>query len=260
MAAGEGIEHAPEHPPFDRRTLRSELVVVLAVTFLAAAANAILGWAQMIAADDLRRDVTILPYPPMFAPWLFVAYMLRWIVHLAPVALVGHLLRRTGAGLRSIGLDLADLGRDVVRGTALAVPFIGLSITFAWAIHTYDLPFAHVRLTFAEAHRSIIVPMVLASAGTAILEETIVNGYTLTRLEQLGWSARRALAVSALIRASYHLYQGVGGFLFAGVAGLVFGRLFQRWQRIMPLVVAHFVIDAALGAMDLSLGGRYPWL
>jgi membrane protease YdiL (CAAX protease family) len=42
------------------------------------------------------------------------------------------------------------------------------------------------------------------------------------------------------------LYQGFGGFIGNFVMGLLFGYLYQRWGRVMPLVIAHFVLDAAI--------------
>lgn len=47
-------------------------------------------------------------------------------------------------------------------------------------------------------------------AVTAVAEETLINGYLLTRLEQLGWDPRRALLLSLTLRASYHVYYGLG--------------------------------------------------
>jgi membrane protease YdiL (CAAX protease family) len=52
--------------------------------------------------------------------------------------------------------------------------------------------------------------------------------------------------LSALLRGSYHLYQGFGGFIGNFFMGLLFGYLYQRWGRVMPLVVAHFLLDAAI--------------
>ena len=49
---------------------------------------------------------------------------------------------------------------------------------------------------------------------------------------------------SALLRGSYHLYQGVGAFLGNAVMGLVFVWAYRRWGRVTPLIVAHFLLDA----------------
>jgi membrane protease YdiL (CAAX protease family) len=49
--------------------------------------------------------------------------------------------------------------------------------------------------------------------------------------------------MSSVVRGSYHLYQGFGGFVGNLVMGLVFCRAYRRWGRVMPLVVAHGLID-----------------
>ena len=48
---------------------------------------------------------------------------------------------------------------------------------------------------------------------------------------------------SALVRGSYHLYQGFGGFIGNVVMGLVFGLVYLKTKRIGPLVVAHVILD-----------------
>jgi membrane protease YdiL (CAAX protease family) len=52
--------------------------------------------------------------------------------------------------------------------------------------------------------------------------------------------------LSAVLRGSYHLYQGFGGFIGNFFMGLLFGYLYQRWGRVMPLVMAHFLLDATI--------------
>ena len=94
----------------------------------------------------------------------------------------------------------------------------------------------------------------------------LVAGYLVHRLGQLGWSPWKAVGASAILRGSYHLYQGLGGFVGNVVMGLLFARLYQRWGRVMPLIIAHTIIDsvafvgyiAAQGPrlVDLSLP---PW-
>src|SRR5919198_378919 len=67
--------------------------------------------------------------------------------------------------------------------------------------------------------------LLLAAARSGLLEEVIVAGYLLRRLDQLGWSPSRALAASALLRGAYHPYQGFCGFVGNPALGLVFGRI-----------------------------------
>jgi membrane protease YdiL (CAAX protease family) len=68
------------------------------------------------------------------------------------------------------------------------------------------------------------------------------------------------VATSALVRASYHLYQGIGGLLGNLAMGVLFGWLFLRWGRVMPLVVAHALIDIVAFLGYAALAGRVDWL
>ena len=68
-------------------------------------------------------------------------------------------------------------------------------------------------------------------------------GFLFERLRDLAWKPWTMVVVSALIRGSYHLYQGYGGFVGNVVMGLVFGWAYLRWKRVMPLVVAHVLLD-----------------
>ena len=61
--------------------------------------------------------------------------------------------------------------------------------------------------------------LILAAIENGFLEEVLVVGYLLTRLDQLKVPAFAAIAISAVLRGSYHLYQGFGGFLGNAVDG-----------------------------------------
>ena len=66
--------------------------------------------------------------------------------------------------------------------------------------------------------------------------------------------------LSAVIRGAYHLYQGAGAFLGNAVMGLIFGYLYRRWGRVMPLIIAHFLIDAVTFVGYALLAGHVSWL
>ena len=46
-----------------------------------------------------------------------------------------------------------------------------------------------------------------------------------------------------MLRGSYHLYQGFGGFIGNAIMGLIFGYFYQRTKRVLPLVIAHTILD-----------------
>jgi membrane protease YdiL (CAAX protease family) len=102
--------------------------------------------------------------------------------------------------------------------------------------------------------------LILSAIQNAVLEEVIVVGYLLRRLHQLGWSPGSALAASSVLRGSYHLYQGIGGFVGNMVMGVVFVYLYRRWGRVGPLVVAHSLLDIGAFVGYALLAGKVGWL
>jgi membrane protease YdiL (CAAX protease family) len=178
---------------------------------------------------------------------------------LAPAFLAIVLLMRTPAGVGlGIGLDRLR-SRDVVRGLGfsalIGIPGLGLvwmayQLGFNTQLAIVDLPDVWYR-----------VPLLLMNAAQdGIAEEIVVCAFVLTRLRQLGWSDGRALGTAAVLRGSYHLYQGLGGFFGNMVMGLIFGWWFQRTRRVVPLVIAHFVIDAVSFIGVVYLHDHIRWI
>ena len=63
-----------------------------------------------------------------------------------------------------------------------------------------------------------------------------------------------------MIRGTYHLYQGFGGFVGNLVMGLLFGWLYTRTRRVMPLVVAHTILDVVAFVGYSLLKPHVGWL
>jgi membrane protease YdiL (CAAX protease family) len=97
------------------------------------------------------------------------------------------------------------------------------------------------------------IPILLLSAArSGITEEVIVIGYLFERLRELGWGRWTIILSTAVLRGTYHLYQGFGAFVGNIAMGVLFGWLYSRTGRVLPLVIAHFAIDAAIFV-------GYPW-
>src|SRR5207247_4789137 len=128
---------------------------------------------------------------------------------LAPVWLVVHLARRSGEGLRPFGLDTGTPVQDAAWGTlgAAGVAAVGLGVyvgAIALNVNRFVVPVPPL------GHWWTIPILLLGSLQNAALEEVIVIGYLIRRLQQVGWSPLVALVASAALRGSYHLYQGWG--------------------------------------------------
>jgi len=63
-----------------------------------------------------------------------------------------------------------------------------------------------------------------------------------------------------VIRSSYHVYQGLAGVLGNLVMGWLFARVFQRYSTIIPLIVAHWLIDVTAFVGYALLADRVSWL
>ena len=145
---------------------------------------------------------------------------------------------------RLIGLDGSQPGKDAARGAALAAVIGGAgpractSWLSIWASALNVVPESLPAVWWR------IPVLALYAFQNGMLEETLVLGYLLTRLDQLGVEPWKAVAISAVLRGSYHLYQGFGGFLGNAAMGVIFGVLFRRWRRVTPMIIAHTLIDA----------------
>ena len=160
---------------------------------------------------------------------------------------------------RRSGLDIREPRRDLLRGAVLAAVIGGSGLGLYLA--AYKLGFAlNVVAEDLPAVWWRIPVLVLAAAQNGILEEILVVGYLLRRLDQLGVRPSRAIAISAVLRGSYHLYQGFGGFIGNAVMGVIFGYLYKRWGRVTPMIIAHTLIDAGAFIGYATLHGHVAWL
>ncbi|WP_433444341.1 CPBP family intramembrane glutamic endopeptidase [Nonomuraea sp. CA-141351] len=244
------------------KLIRAEVLVVFSVSLGASALVALVRLiGALTAPKELKgQQAVLVGSMAPGRPWLDLALQLVDIaITVAPVGLVAYLMVRSGESLRTIGVDFRNKARDAVRGALLAAAIGGTGLAFYLAVWA-----AGVNLTVVPGQLPQVwwqVPvLLLAAAQNGVLEEVLVAGYLLHRLEQAGWSPWKAVAVSSVLRGSYHLYQGFGGFIGNVVMGLVFGRLYQRGGRAMPLVVAHTLIDAVAFVGYAILHGRVSWL
>ena len=249
----------PKVPP---KFLRWEIILVLWVSLGAAAVRALLNLLERLTSGrplDEQVAPIISPIAPD-RPWLDVSYQIAFIVlPLGAVALVGYLLHRSHESFSSIGFDLRRPGSDLLRGALLAALVGGTGLAFYLLAYQMGLS---VQIAAAEVVGNWWewILLLLRAAENAVLEEVIILGFLLHRLNQIGVKAGPAIVLSALIRGAYHLYQGFGGFIGNFAMGLLFGWLFRRWGRVGPMVVAHFIIDAVAFVGYAALADKLTWL
>ncbi|MFE9573648.1 CPBP family intramembrane glutamic endopeptidase [Streptomyces sp. NPDC006692] len=245
------------------RILRSETVLVLALSLGASGFSALISFVgSLTKPGGLKHQAANLntSYAPG-RPWLDLAWQLFGIATaLVPVALVAHLLLREGAGgLKAIGFDRTRPWPDLGRGALIAAGIGSAGLAFYLAARAAGGNLTVVPESLPDVWWKYPV-LILSALQNAVLEEVIVVGYLLRRLGQLGWTPMGALVASAVLRGSYHLYQGVGGFIGNMVMGVVFVLLYRRWQRVGPLVVAHALLDIGAFVGYALLAGKVSWL
>ncbi|MFD6277843.1 CPBP family intramembrane glutamic endopeptidase [Streptomyces sp. NPDC060209] len=250
------------HEEVSRRTLRSETLLVLALSLGASGVSALISFiGSLTKPGGLKDQAATLngSYAPG-RPWLDLAWQLFGIASaLVPVALVAHLLLREGAGLRTLGLDRTRPGPDLGRGTLVAAGIGSAGLAFYLVARAAGFNLTVVPESLPDVWWKFPV-LILSAVQNSLVEEVIVVGYLLRRLGQLGWTPMAALVASSVLRGSYHLYQGIGGFIGNMVMGVVFVLLYRRWGRVGPLVVAHALLDIGAFVGYALLAGKVDWL
>jgi uncharacterized protein len=233
---------------FENKRIQIELAIVLALSLGASAIYSIVSLIAKITSETgLAGQTATINRSLSERQWLDFSYQFLGIVFgLAPVALVLYLLwDKRGSPFSKIGFDFKAPVQDLYRGLllALAIGVPGLALYFGSRAIGLSAEVIPANLT---AYWWTIPMLLLAAIKASLLEEIIVVGYFFNRLALLGFSWTAQIVLSASLRASYHLYQGFGGFIGNFIMGLIFGYLYKRWGRVMPLVVTHFFLDAAV--------------
>ncbi|WP_445186510.1 CPBP family intramembrane glutamic endopeptidase [Pseudonocardia sp. Cha107L01] len=244
----------------DRRLMTAELWVVFGITLGLSGLRSALSLLQSALQGPLANQRVTLNAPAATNPYIDLGLQLSFVVQLVGWgALGGYLLVRAGLKLRDIGLDRRQPLRDGLMAVGLAaligIPGLGLYLLARAA----GLNLTVQPSTLTDTWWRLPV-LILSAAGNAWAEEVLLTGYLLTRLRQLGWSPNRSVAVSALVRGCYHLYQGLGGGVGNLVMGLVFGRVWQRTGRLWALVGAHTLLDVVAFLGYALLAGHLSWL
>lgn len=241
-------------PPPSRARLWWEIAIVLALGLGQSAIYSIVQLAYRLTdATPLAQQTTTLNPSRSDREVFDLIYQLLSIAFaVVPVLLVCFLLWRSSRPhLGALGLDGSRPARDISSGVllvlAIGIPGLGLYL----AGRALGL-FVAVNPAGLDAYWWTVPVLLLSAARAAIVEEFVVLGYLFARLRQLGWGTWPIILATSVLRASYHLYQGPGAFVGNLAMGLLFGWLFARTGRLLPFLVAHFLIDA------IAFVG-YPW-
>lgn len=243
-----------------RIRVRWEIGIVLALSLLPSAIYAIISLLETLALTSASGGIgsaqqAINPQTSTIPAADIARRVAATLFAFVPVALAIWLLwRRRETGFERLGLTvskskrfLRDLGSGVLLALAIGIPGLALYAASRVAGLTPQLVTSSTELAWW------MVPLLLlAATRAALIEEVIVVGYLSTRLRTLGWTYVAILAASAVLRGSYHLYQGPAMALGNVAMGVVFTGWYLRAKRkdahgdrarVLPLVLAHFLLD-----------------
>jgi membrane protease YdiL (CAAX protease family) len=230
-----------------RRVLTVEIVIVLLLSLGQSAVYAVVSLvAKLTAGRPLSQQAAVLNASQSARPYLDLTYQLLGIFFaLVPVALAFYLLMRDQIPVReTLGLTADrprfDLGWGTLLAACIGIP--GLLLVYVAQLAGLN---ARIVPSALQSAWWAVPVLIIAAVQNAVLEEVIVVGYLITRLRSLQVPLGWVVVASAVLRGSYHLYQGFGAFVGNAVMGVVFALFFLRFKRVLPLIVAHSILDIA---------------
>lgn len=249
MRYNDQMNHSADPDRARHRRIGLEVWIVMGLSLGRSAVYAVVNILERLTRGPLGEQTAILNPPQSVRPAFDLTYQLLSLTFaLVPVLLALYLLGGAGkSALRRIGLDLRRPGSDMAWGLGLGaligVPGLGLYVAGRALGITVE-----VQASALQDYWWTIPILILAALKNGLLEEVLVVGYLIERLKELRWRLPAIVITSALIRGGYHLYQGWGPFLANIVMGVIFALFYTtRWgrRRVMPLVLAHTLLDVA---------------
>ena len=178
------------------------------------------------------------------------------VVPLGIAALLGFGAREIFAGDR--------LDRRTIVGIILAF-LVGASLNQQ---HLRQIPEAALHFSGGALTLRVGLGLLIPLLSAALPEEIVYRGILQPRLERVAGRAT-AILLTALLFTAWHLptrfllasgVEGragdlasvlVGTGLPVFVVGLFFGLIYDRYRRLLPLIAAHWGIDAAVGVATM---------
>lgn len=262
-----------------KRQLWLEIALVLGLSLGSSAVYSLIAIIRRVLdTTPLGEQGTSIINPIVSSPIFDAIYQVLSVAFaLIPVALALYLLSLDGVNpFKRIGLDFSRFGKDVLSGLALTaiIGIPGIGLYFLGRMLGITVSITTSTLDFNVW--SIIV-MLLVALRAALSEEVIGVGFLFTRVEEAtqvsredagftsgkssvsnwssasnrlnsifprGWKVWIVILLISAFRGSYHLYQGFGPFFGNMAMGVLFLLFFIRYRRVLPLVIAHFTINA----------------
>ncbi len=234
----------------DRKPSGWEILVVLSIFPGEAVASALISLAQTLTNYDngSAHSPALTPRHPVLGALLL---SLDLILSTGPALVALYLLTVSGGRARAIGLDLTRPRADLARAAKVVLyAFVPGFLLLGFLIHLTP----HIHLITDPTKPALplwfAIPAVVTSINAGIVEEIVVLGFLVHRLEQRGWDGWQLYAVCIAVRISYHLYYGTGAIGLTVWAGMMV-LLYRRRRRLLTFIAAHVLWDlnAGLGSI-----------
>lgn len=243
---------APTHPdpvpPTGHRRLWAEIAILLSLSFGASAIYSVVAIANRLTRDIALAEQTATLHRALSDREVFdlIYQFLDIFFDFAPVALAVFLLWRSAPPrLGALGIDFRMPARDALWGLGLTLA-VGVPGILIYLLGRELGVSVEVVPTALDEYWWTVPVLVLSALRAGVTEEVIVVGYLFERLRRLGWGVWTIILSTALLRGTYHLYQGFGAFVGNVALGVLFGWLYTRYGRLLPLIIAHTLIDVAV--------------
>lgn len=240
------------------RALRWEIILVLAVTFGVSGLRSILRLIEALTdTRNLNEQTAELNSQQSHLPWLdplmqiiSSGVLFAW-GGLALFLLLRHVPLRTNLAPRTIWrMRAKDWGHGAGLAAIIGVPGLLFYVT------AVQLGLSKQIDPSAMEDSLWKLPLLVLNAwANGWAEEIVVVAWLATRLRQLRVSWVWVFAGSALLRGSYHLYQGISAGFGNIVMGLLYLWYWRKTGRIWPLIIAHGLIDTVAFVGYAILGG-----
>lgn len=178
-----------------------------------------------------------------------------WLVvrELLILGLTGSLLwivvKKERQPLSSIGLKFDRLGMSVLVGLGYTV------LLFALLLGILTI-YQQLGISYGEGtsiSKSLpVAALIVVRAG--ISEEVLYRGYALERVALLTGSKWIASIVAVAAFALFHFSQGMPGIFIAGAMGTALTVLYWWKRSLLPLIIAHFMVDFVPNVLGPLLG------
>lgn len=259
------LSSIPPYEDHSRRGTRArislEIVLVLAVSFGTAGIRAILRYIEALHRPESLNQQKV-SLNPQYSPVAWIDPALQFISSavlfswggLALFLLSIHYPPSRQFLTRLYSLSWSSLARDVLKAVGLGA-LIGIPglILYRYAVNSgYSIVVAPTDSSQLWEHWWTVPLLIFHACANGYAEEVVVIAWFMIRLRQLGLHHVWIILLPTVLRASYHLYQGTSAGLGNAAMGFIFAVYFWRKGRVMPLIIAHSLIDiiAFIG---------YPW-